>query len=59
MDAWNNFDWRFRVHVPKPKKDTTIQDFLDIFDGKTSIWHEMAKLSPTKITNLLVSHNHS
>ncbi len=24
MIAWNNLDWRFRVHIPELKEDTTI-----------------------------------
>ena len=43
MIAWNNLDWRFRVHVPELKEDTTIQDFLDALDSKASIWKEMGK----------------
>ena len=50
MIAWNNLDWQFWVHIPKPKKDTIMQDFLDTLDSKASIWKEMARhdISSTK-----------
>ena len=43
MIAWNNLDWQFRVYIPEPKKDTTMQNFLDALDSKASIWKEMVK----------------
>ena len=35
MIAWNNLDWQFRVHIPEPKEDTTMQDFLNALDSKS------------------------
>ena len=52
MITWNNFDWQFRVHVSKPEKDTTIQDFLDVLDCQTSIWKEMAKHNISSIRSV-------
>lgn len=43
MIAYNNLDWRFWVYISEPKKNTTMQNFLDILDGKAFIWKEMAK----------------
>lgn len=43
MIAWNNLDERLWVHVIEPKKDTTIQHFLDTLDSKASIWKKIRK----------------
>ena len=43
MITWNNLDWQFRIHIPKPKKDIIMQDFFNALDSKASIWKEMAR----------------
>lgn len=43
MIAYNNLNWRFRVYISEPKEDITIQDFLDVLDGKTSTWRKKIK----------------
>ena len=37
MFTWNNLDWQFQVHISKPKKSTTMQDFLDMLEVKALI----------------------
>lgn len=27
--AWNNLDWEFRLHIPEPTSDTSLQQFLE------------------------------
>jgi len=41
--AWNNLDLEFRVHVPEPQPTTTMSQFLELLDSKTSLWSEMAR----------------
>ena len=41
--AWNNLDWEFRLHIPEPTADTTLQQFLESLDAKSDMWFEMAR----------------
>ncbi len=41
--AWNNLDLEFRMHVPEPQPNTTMAQFLELLDSKTSLWGEMAR----------------
>lgn len=40
--AWQNLDWQFRLHIPEPTTQTTLQQFLDQLDMQADTWFEMA-----------------
>lgn len=40
--AWQNLDWQFRLHIPEPTTNTTIQQFLNQLDGQADTWFEMS-----------------